>query len=80
MLYLKKFLSSVIDILIIIPGLIILGNILYILTNYIYKNEDIEITVFSAICMLTLYFVNYLLNKKDSIKGNRSIGKKKHNE
>lgn len=76
MLYLRKILSSIIDVIVIVPGLIILFNIIYNLIAFVCKNEDIEIIIFVIICMLTLYMINFLFVKKDSIKGNRSIGKK----
>lgn len=76
MLHIRKILSSITDIIIIIPGLIISSNIIYYFIAYFIKNENIEIVIFTVLCMITLYFVNSFIVRKDSIIGNRSIGKK----
>lgn len=75
MLYLRKIISSIIDILIILIGLTLIADIIYSLITIYCKNEDIRIISLTIISVIVFYLINLFIIKKDSLKGNRSIGK-----
>jgi len=76
MLYLRKILSSIIDVVVIIPGLIILNAIVCYPITVFCKNEDIQTLLLIIPILILIYLIPLFFVKKDSIKGNRSIGKK----
>jgi len=76
MLYSRKILSSIIDVVIIIPGLIILNAIVCYPIIFFCKNEGIQTLLLIFPILILIYLIPLFFVKKDSIKGNRSIGKK----